>query len=264
MRLYLTLIGARIRAQLQYRISFVLDIISFGAMTTVELAVIGALLSRFPSIGGWSFREVALLYGLTAIAFGTAEMIARGFDAPFERMMQQGSFDTVLIRPAGAFFQVIASEFQLRRLGRVIQGTAALSYALAGLPIRWTAAKALVIPLSIASGATIFGALIVFSATVCFWTIKLPEVFHILTSGGQQMVSYPLHIYQGWMRALFLSAIPLGFVSYPAGLYLLDRPDPFGLPGGVIWLAPLVAGLFFLGALRFWAFGVSKYQSSGT
>ena len=64
--LYLKLIGARIRAQMQYKVSFWMDLVGFGLITGMEFAVIAILFGRFHSIGGWSIAEVALLYGLTS------------------------------------------------------------------------------------------------------------------------------------------------------------------------------------------------------
>jgi ABC-2 type transport system permease protein len=191
-------------------------------------------------------------------------MIARGFDYPFELMMQNGTFDTLLIRPHGGFFQVLASEFQLRRLGRTVQGLAVLAYALAQNNIVWTLPKLGLIPLTILSGTLIYTGLIVIGATICFWTIKTPEVLNALTFGGKEMVSYPLNIYNRVLRTLFLSVVPVGFSCYPAALLLLNRHDPHGLPPVTAWFAPVVAGLFLGVAWCFFQFGVSKYQSVGS
>jgi ABC-2 type transport system permease protein len=262
--LYFRLIGARIRAQMQYKASFGINLLGFGMVTTLEFVTIAILLARFGAIGGWSIEEVALLYGLGAVALGLAEMVGRGFDAPFERMMQQGTFDGVLTRPLGGFFQVLASEFQLQRLGRITQGAAALAYALTRLPIGWTPARALLLPLTILSGAAIYVGLLVIGATICFWTIKAPEVLNAFIFGGEEATSYPLSIYSRWLRSLFLYVVPLGFANYPAALLLLGRTDPHGLPAWLAWFAPLVAALFFAVALAFWRFGVSKYTSTGS
>ncbi len=178
--------------------------------------------------------------------------------------MQQGSFDGVLTRPLGGFFQVLASEFQLQRLGRIFQGGATLVYALVQLPIAWTPARALLLPLTILSGAAIYMALFVIGATLCFWTIKTPEVINAFTFGGEETTSYPMSIYNRWMRNLFLFVVPLGFANYPAALLLLGRSDPHGLPAWLAWLAPLVAALFFTAALAFWRLGVSRYTSTGS
>ncbi|MBX0326974.1 ABC-2 family transporter protein [Oscillochloris sp. ZM17-4] len=263
-QLYLTLIGARVRSQMQYRVSFWLELLGFLLVTGLEFATIAILLGRFGSVGGWGLAEVALLYGLTSFAFSLAEMVGRGFDSPFERMMVMGAFDGVLARPLGAFFQVLTADFQLRRLGRTAQAALVLAYAFSQIPIVWTPDRLLLLPVTVLSGFLIYLALIVIGATFCFWTTTTPEVINVFTFGGEQMASYPLSIYQEWLRAVFLFLIPVGFSNYPAALYLLGRADPHGLPAWSAWLAPLAAAVFFGAALRFWRFGVSTYASTGS
>jgi len=86
----------------------------------------------------------------------------------------------------------------------------------------------------------------------------------VLTFGGEDATSYPLSIYNGWIRNIFLFVIPIAFANYPTALYLLGRTDPYGLPAWAAWLAPLAAALFCAIALAFWRLGVSKYQSAGS
>lgn len=262
--LYIRLIWAQIRSQMQYKLSFTLDIVSFGIVTALEFVTIALVLLRFPEVGGWQLGEVALLYGLTAMSFSVAEMVGRGFDSPFERLMAQGAFDMVLTRPLNSFVQILASQFQLKRLGRSVQGLLAFTYGVSQVPIHWTLDKILILPITVLSGGVIFTALIVIGATVCFWTIKTPEVINIFTFGGHQLTSYPLHIYEQWIRFVFLAIVPVAFANYPATLLLLDRSGPEGLPNQLAWGAPLVAAVFFGLAYRFWNFGVSKYQSTGS
>ncbi len=262
--LYLRLIGARIRSQMQYKLSFWLELIGFALSTGLEFVALALLFGKFPVVGGWHLAEVGVLYGLSSTSFGLAEMVSRGFDAPFELMMQRGSFDGVLTRPLNSFFQIMASEFQLRRFGRSIQGALVFLYACRHLTINWTLARMILVPLTLLSGMTVYMALIVIGATMCFWTIKTPEVINIFTFGGDALVSYPLSIYNGLIRNLFLWVVPVGFVNYPAALLLLQRTDPHGLPAGVAWAAPLVAATFFAVACLFWRVGVSKYTSTGS
>jgi ABC-2 type transport system permease protein len=260
--LYCRLIGARIRAPMQYKWSFFLELIGFGVITGLEFAVIIFLFARFSSVAGWGVAEVALLYGTVSTALGLSEMIARGFDAPFERMMQYGTFDTILIRPLGTFFQILASEFQLRRLGRTIQGLLVLSYALAQLTIDWTFTKVLVLPLAVVSSGFVFMGLFVIGATLCFWTVKTPEVINIFTFGGEFMAGYPVSIYNEWVRNVFLFVIPIA-LNYPAALFLLNRTDPY-VPTWLAWLALPIALLFFSIAFGFWQIGVRRYTSTGS
>lgn len=83
-----------------------------------------------------------------------------------------------------------------------------------------------ILPLSILSGAFIYAGLIVTGATICFWTIKTPEIINAFTFGGQQLTSLPLSIYDRWIRVVFLSIAPVAFASYPAALLILGRSDP--------------------------------------
>ena len=71
--LYGRLVGQSVRAQLQYRWSFLL--MAFGNMVTSGVEVIGiwALFDRFGSLGAWRLAEVAFLYGLVNAAFAVAE-----------------------------------------------------------------------------------------------------------------------------------------------------------------------------------------------
>jgi ABC-2 type transport system permease protein len=262
--LYWRLVGARIRAQMQYKLSFWLELLGFALTTGLEFSVVAILFTRFPSLGGWHIAEIALLYGLTETSFSLTEMIGRGFDAPFEVMMQRGTFDTLLTRPLDGFFQVLASEFQLRRLGRTAQALTVLGFAFSQLPISWTPAKLLLIPLSVLSGTVIYLGLFIIGATICFWTIKAPEVINAFTFGGNTTTSYPLSIYNRLIRTIFLFIVPVAFVNYPTALLLLGRSDPYGLPAWAAWAAPLVALIFVSIACGFWRIGVSKYTSAGS
>lgn len=263
-RLYFRLIGARIRAQMQYKVSFLINLVGFMLLTGLEFGVVAVLLMRFGTVAGWSLYEVALLYGLTSLALGLAEMIGRGFDAPFEQMMVQGSFDSILIRPLGTLFQVFTSDFQLRRLGRSFQALAVLGYGLWNLPIVWSLANVVLLLCTIVAGTLIYLGLFVIGATVCFWTIKTPEVMNVLIFGGEELTGYPLSIYSYWMRTIFLAVVPLAFVNYPTALWLLERTDPHGLPAWLAWCSLLVALAFNGVALAFWRVGVSRYTSTGS
>ena len=66
--------------------------------------------------------------------------------------------------------------------------------------------------------------------TQAFWTIESIEVVNIFTYGTQAMISYPMHIYQTWIRRFFTFVLPAIFINYYPALFFLDRTDPLGLP----------------------------------
>jgi ABC-2 type transport system permease protein len=262
-QLYGRLVGAQVRSQLQYRASFALQVAGQFLGNFVGFVALLLLFHRFEDLAGWSRAEVALLYGIGGTSFGISDMLAGGFDR-LSVSIQTGAFDRVLTRPVGTFAQVMASDFQLRRTGRIAQGVVALVCALAWLDVEWTAAKALVLLSAIVSGTVIFGAIWVIGAAITFWTVQTSEVTNVFTYGGEELVSYPMPIYGEGLRRFFTVVVPLAFVTYLPALFILDKPDPLGLPPWLQPCSPLVAALFFLVARGAWALGVRHYQGTGS
>jgi ABC-2 type transport system permease protein len=233
------LLRAQIRSQLQYRASFALQTLGQFMATFVGFIALLLLFHRFPTLAGWSLGEVAFLYGLAGIAFGVSDM-------------------------ASSFIQVLASDFQIRRIGRIAQGAVALGLSLLWLEVEWTWLKTLVTLSAIVSGITIFCGIWVMGAAVTFWTVQRSEVTNVFTYGGEELVSHPMPIYADWLRGFFTFVVPLAFVAYLPALYVLDRPDPLGLPPFLQFCSPLVAVAFFLLARGAWSLGVRHYQSTGS
>jgi ABC-2 type transport system permease protein len=264
-KIYFRLIALQIRAQLQYRLAFVFDLTATALIVAVEFGSLALIFQRFNNIAGWSLGEVAFLYSLVTIAFGVMDMSFSGFDpADFGQKVRRGSFDQLLLRPLNITWQVLGSSFVIRRLGRIGQGVIIFWLALTLLDIQWTLLKFFYLPVVLASLVAFFGGLYIIGATVTFWTVESIEVVNIFTYGGSEMMSYPMHIYQDWLRRFFTFVIPAIFLNYYPALFFLDKADPFNLPPFAPFLAPL-AGLGMLGmALIFWHLGIRHYQSTGS
>jgi ABC-2 type transport system permease protein len=259
------LISIQLRSQLQYRASFLSDILATGLTTFLWFISLALIFEKFEHLGGWTLGEVAFLYGLVEMAFGTMDMIFSGFDpSSFGWHVRRGTFDQILLRPANLTVQVLGSQFLIRRIGRILQGAVILGIALSLLEVNWTLGKLVYLPIVFIGLVAFFGGLFIIGSTITFWTIQPIEVINIFTYGGSEMMSYPMHIYQRWMRSFFTYVIPAIFLNYLPALYFLDKPDPLGLPGFAPFLSPVVGfGTLFL-ALQFWKFGVRNYQSTGT
>lgn len=261
--LYARLVQARMRSEMQYKASFIMRTIGAFFITIIDFAGIVVLFSRIPQLAGWSLMEVGILYGLTAICFATAELFAASLDW-FDEFIIQGTFDRVLTRPLGALFQVLTEGLTLRRLGRISQGALVLAVALHTLPIHWTLVKVLLLAFTFPSGIALFFGIFVIGAAYCFWVVQGKEATHVLTYGGDVVSSYPLEVYRQWLRKIITFVLPIAFVSYYPTLYLLDRPDPLGLPEWMHLAGPLAALAVDALAYVAWTVGVRRYQSTGT
>lgn len=254
---------SRIEGQMQYRASFALQIAGNFVINFAELFALVIMFQHFHHLGGWSVREVIFLYGLSATMFGLAQMLGSGLDN-FPAQMRLGEFDRILTRPLSAFIQASVSDFSLRYAGQLLQGLLLLAYAVVALGVHWTAAKLLLLGLSILSGVAVFISLFAIQAILCFWTVESTEAVNAFTYGGSDLVQYPLNIFDRWLRRLFLWLIPIGFVSYFPAVAILGKEDPLGFPAWTGFAAPVAAGLFALVTGWLWGFGVRHYRSTGS
>jgi ABC-2 type transport system permease protein len=261
-RIYLRLIGARARSQLEYRASLALQVVASALLTLLDFVMILVLFENVPELGGWSVQEVALLYGIAGISFALTDLIVGHLDL-FPQMIRDGTFDQILVRPLPSLLQVVASDFSLRRLGKILQAVVVLIVALAAADIDWTLGRALMVPLAIVSGVLIYTGVWIALATIAFWIVDAIEFVNAFTYGGNFLSAYPITIFGRWLRNLVLFAIPIAFVAYFPALYILDRPDELGLPDALRYASPLVALLTVIVAKLVWENAVRHYRSAG-
>lgn len=261
--LYRRLVGAQIRSQLQYRLSFALDLVGSFLIAFLDFVAVLIIFANVPSLDGWSVNEVAFLYAASTISFSIVDMVVGHLDL-FPRMIRDGTFDSILIRPRGTLLQVVASDFSLRKLGRLAQGFVVFGYALVGLDVRWDAATVGVTLLMIVSGAAIFAAVWVAGSTIAFWTVDGGEFTNGFTYGGTSLAQYPISIYGEWFRRFLAYLVPIAFVCYFPSLFILDKPDPLGLPDAMPFLSPVVALAAAVVAGLVWRAAVRRYRSVGS
>jgi ABC-2 type transport system permease protein len=260
--LWRRLVGAQIRGQLQYRTSFALDFGGTFLISFVDFLAVLVIFHNVPRLGTWSVQEVALLYALSSISFAITDLAIGHLDQ-FPQKIRDGNFDILLVRPRGSLFQVIASDFQLRRLGKAAQGALVLAYALAALHLDWTFGRGLMLVVMIPAGVVIFASVWVIGGCLAFWTTDGGEFTNAFTYGGNFMAQYPIDVYATWLRRFLCYLVPLGFVCYFPALYLLDKEDPLGLPRFLQFSSPLVAAVAAVVAGAIWRGAVRHYRSAG-
>ncbi|MEU5110547.1 ABC transporter permease [Streptomyces longwoodensis] len=252
-----------IRSTMAYRTSFALTVAGNLLVTGLDFATILLMFAQVDSLGGWSLPEVALLYGVSATAFGVADLVLGSMDVLGGRM-RDGSFDTLLVRPAPVLAQVAADRFALRRLGRITQGVAVLGWGLAHVDADWTPVKVLLLPVTLLSGAALFGALFVAGASFQFVAQDAAEVQNAFTYGGTTLLQYPPSVFGRDLVRSVTFLVPLAFVNWVPVSYVLDRPLPLGLPAWTAAASPVVAAVSCVLAGLAWRAALRSYRSTGS
>jgi len=262
-RVYRHLIGARMRADWQYRTSFVLFLLGQALVAGLDFAVIAVIFSRVDVLAGWSALEVAVLYGTSGVSFGLGDL----FVSQVERVathIRAGTFDLFLLRPIGPLVQLSGAEFALRRIGRMVQPLVVLCIALPRVDVTWGLVEVALVPVTVLSGAVIFGAIWVLTSSVAFWLVDTQEVANAFTYGGSAVTAFPLDVLGGWLRRIVTFAVPLAFVSYVPVARLLGKPPPLGLPEPAAFAAPAVATVLALVARQVWRVAIRHHRSTGS
>ncbi len=216
------------------------------------------LLSRFQGIGGFSLYEVLLNAAIMNLSFALSELFARGFDN-FSYMIGNGQFDRILLRPKSIVLQVLASQIEFSRIGRVVQALLVFAYILPRLPITWDLWHLFTLLVMILATVGMFCNLFFLVASLSFFTLEGLEVMNILTDGGREFGQYPFSIYGKKVLKMLTYCIPLALVQYYPFLYLIGKSSDKRL-----LILPILAQLFVLPVYLVWKIGLNNYQSTGS
>lgn len=261
LRIYVKLALSYVRSSMQHRASFAMSVARNAVSSFGDLARLMLLGFSFGALGGWSQAEIAVLYGIITVSFALANAVGASL-FHFSKLVKEGSFDRVLMRPCCVLTQVMGWRFDLTRFGRLTMGMIGLVWGIVNQPEAFGPAQYAMIVVSIFSGILLFAGVLLLQGASCFWTIESTEAFNAITYGGISMASYPLEIYQNWLKELFLYVIPLGFLNYLPCMVLFDKAMPY--PVWMAYMGPAAGGLFLFVGLLVWKLGVRHYRSTGS
>ncbi|HEX6871617.1 MAG TPA: ABC-2 family transporter protein [Micromonosporaceae bacterium] len=260
---YRRLYAAQIRGQSSYRTSFLLDLASNALIPLIDVLVILATFRVTRTIGGFTMVEVLVMYGLSVTSFALADLVVGNIER-IRWYVRLGTLDAVLVRPLSALGQLVAADFSIRRVARLVVALIVLTLAVRQAGVDWTPARIALLLTAPVVGAVFFGAMFVGTATIAFWWIDSGEFANGFTYGGRDFTTYPVTVYSGVFRGLFGYAMGFGFVAYYPALALLGRSDPLGLPAWVAWCGPVVAVAAVGVAALMWRAGIRHYRSTGS
>ena len=258
MGLYLKFFSMHLKSQMQYQLSFFLTMIGQFLVSFAIFMGLSFMFSRFGEVGGFTYQQVLICFASVLMSYTMAEMLGRGFDQ-FPRMLGNGEFDRVLVRPRGIVSQVLASKIDFTRLGRLAQAIVVFIYALPRSGIIWTRDKVLTLFLMVICGSLVFFGLFLIYAAFSFFTVEGLEFMNILTDGGREFGRYPYAIYGEGILKFLTYIVPLALFQYYPLLYLLDI-----VHNRLYMFMPLLALFFLMPAYGFFRFGLRRYKSTGS
>jgi ABC-2 type transport system permease protein len=215
------------------------------------------LLSRVPTIRGYTLGDVAVLYGVVAVAHGLAFFFAGGMHY-LSRMIHDGELDALIAQPKPTLLYAVGLRSQPSGLGDIVSGF--IMIALSGR-VDWTGIP-IVLGAGVAGGIVLVATAVIIHSSA-FWLGRTDSASRQLYEATLLFSLYPDTLFGGPLRLILFTLIPAGFVGYlPAGLIRAPSvTTALLLIFGVSAYATLAAWVFQRG-LRTYASG-SRFATFG-
>ena len=258
-RLYGRYLRLHFLSSLQYKGWWIMCVHTLVVVLTDPLGTI-LMFSRFGGIGEWSMERILLMYAMAITSFGLAESFMRGFDYfPF-RMVRDGGFDRLLVRPRSTVVQVAASVFHIHRLSRPVSGLAAVCWCLYRLNISMSVGQTALLVSALAGGFVMYSGVFILASGISFFSVKSVDLVYLFTNAGYQVTRIPIDLMPRILRYGFTFLLPMLVISYYPASVICGWGEP-------LWkaLLALPAGLtFYAASFAMWRVGVRHYNSTGS
>jgi viologen exporter family transport system permease protein len=248
---------------IEYRANFVMWFAFTLVYHGVALVALWATLTQFPSMNGWTFRQMAFLYALWMIGHGLHNTLFFTIgDVPV--FIREGRFDRFLIRPLDALFQAMTVPQQVWP-DELFLAIVWLAVAIPLSGVHVDALLLLYLPLIAAGGAMIDFGINLIIATAAFWFVRVDTLRWMVMSLEQDFTRYPLSIYNRAVRVILAFVIPFGFMNYfPATYFLGKNETGLHLNPAVGLLTPMIGFAVSAAAYAFWRIGLNRYTGTGS
>ncbi len=259
LKIYWKLIKFSASLELEYRFSFILEIIVEISYFIVTLFGMRVIFWNVTEIAGWHYNELLMLYGINMVFSELILGIAfiNGLrDLP--NKIAKGSLDLILIKPLNSQFAVSFWRPYFAMFPSLLAGViiAYIGFKNTGIIFN----PIMIIPFTIIfiSGLVMAYSLGMIISTVSMWFINA-QPLPMLAQNIIQMSKNPYSVYTGTWKVVFLTLVPVAFmVSIPTST-LLGNFNFWWVPSSII-----MASLFLFASHLFWNFALKKYSSASS
>lgn len=201
------------------------------------------------NIGGYTLKEMLLLWGIAASTYGFSHFI---FSSAYNlsETINQGKLDAYLVQPKNVLIQSITSSISVSSIGDIIYGYIILF--IYGISVR----NFILFTLFSITGALIVTSVAVIFGSLSFWFSKTDMIASSLSSLMINFATYPGGIFKGIARILLYTIIPVGIANYlPVDILINFNINSFLI---IMIVTIVLVALSFI----IFNFGLKRYSSS--
>ena len=165
------------------------------------------LYSLKDNVGGYTFKQVMLLWALAASTFGIAHFfIKKAFE--LSDMINTGKLDSFLVQPKNVLLSAITTDVDTSALGDILYGF--LMLFICGT----TPLNILLFIIFSMCGGFILVSLSVILSSLSFWFNKTDVLSDTVNRLMTNFATYPDGIFKGAVKVMLYTIIPVGITTY--------------------------------------------------
>lgn len=222
MRVCLLSIKYNMMREMVNKVTFLTNV-GFMVLNNASFLIQWLILFRLRGdVGGYTFREIMLLWGLVAASFGLSHILfARVFS--LSDLIIGGKLDAYLVQPKNVLASVLTSATDVSAIGDLLYGM------VLGLVCSRGAVGFLLYLLFTVTGAVVFTTFALLLGSLSFWFVRMDMLQSQLVMGIVSFGTYPDGIFKGVSRFLLYVIIPVGMAvwhpvhvmtDFDAGMFL--------------------------------------------
>lgn len=246
LRVCLLSIKYNIMREMVNRVTFLTNV-GFMMLNNASILVQWFILFRLrEDVGGYTMREIMLLWGLTAASFGLSHILfARAFS--LSELIIRGKLDTYLVQPKNVLISVLTSSTSVSAIGDFLYGV--ILVCACGLH----GGELLLFFLFVLTGTVIFTSFALLLGSLSFWFLRMDMLENQAVMGMVSFATYPDGIFSGISRFILYFVFPVGMaVWHPVHIIgRFDRGMFIVVQGYACLLAIVAAAVFYKGLRRY-------------
>lgn len=259
LKLYCIFASRTLKTFMEYKADFLIGVLSFVIIQSVEILMISIIFSQIPSLLGWTFNQIIFIYGFSLLPKGLDHLLSDNlWDVAFFTI-QRGEFDKYLTRPLNPLLHVIMERFQFDAFGELILGIVFISAVAPSLGIKLSFIRVLLIIIAVPFGTLIYTSLKILCTALAFWVKRSGNLLSMVYDVND-FAKYPVTIYNNFVKNIITYIIPFAFTAYYPALYFLKGVNPIFNIGGTVFFGIVL----FAVSYSVWCRGISSYESAGS
>ncbi|MGN0666419.1 MAG: ABC transporter permease [Huintestinicola sp.] len=222
-KIYLSCLKIAFSKAAAYRANFILGNL-ITLLSNVLFPIVTLLIySNGASFPEWDMWEVLLIQSVFSMSSGAASMIFQSVLWVTMNHIQEGSFETVLLKPLSPLFYITAANFDPESIGLFLGGLIMTVFSASKTGISGARGVICFVILFLSGLAVISGLDLIMAAISFKWVgnSRIPEIFDSIKAFGK----YPQVILPKAVQVLTSLIIPVAVIGFYPASALLGRLD---------------------------------------